>query len=574
MTFVHTHVHTEHSLLDGASRIKDLVKRAYSLGQPAIGISDHGTLSGSYSLWKECSSIGIKPVIGCEFYVSGTELATSKETSVWGEVVEDGTSYSVPGRYTHITAFATGAVGLRNLFALQRYGYDNGFYYKPRLDKEALAEHSEGLILYSGCMGSEISTRLRLGQINKAEETAAFFASTFPDRFFIEMMDHGMDADKHLNEQLYSLSRRFGLPRVATNDSHYTLPGDARVHDAMLCLQTRSRLSDEKRLRFNGEGYYLKSRQEMEELRLPPDSFDNTLMVAEMVGDYDEVFAAVDRMPKGDIRELERLAFAGLNKYLGDGYGHPEYRERLDYEIKTIGSLGYTGYILVVADIILWARNQQILVGPGRGSASASLASFCLGITTVDPIEHGLVFERFLNPSRVSPPDFDIDIQDDRRGEVIEYASQKYGADCVAQIQTYGTIGSRWAIKDAARVLGRSAREGQDLANMVPGLERGRQKGLSELPRLRKADPEAYDLALGLEGLIRSASKHAAGVVISGKPLTDVPIKTDSKDPFPVIAFDGKELEALNLIKYDFLGLKQLTTIQKTLEMINGRKNG
>lgn len=570
MSFVHLHTHTEYSLLDGTSRIPDLVERAYSMGQPAIGITDHGSLSGTYTLWKNANSIGIKPILGCEFYVSTTKLGTLKERENWGTLWENGKARVVPGPYTHITIHALNSVGVRNLFRLYREAYSHGFYYKPRIDRGMLEAYSEGLLVLSGCMGSEISTRLRLGQLSEAEECADFYNSLMPGRFFVEVMDHGTDADRDLNTLLCDLAKRMSLTLVATNDTHYTLPTGALTHDAMLCVQTQARLADAERFRFSGEGYYLKSRAEMDTLRLPPESLDATLMVADMVEDYDDAFASTDRMPKGDIDALRADVYRGLERLDRTG---SDYRSRADYELAVIQQLGFTGYIQVVQNIVVWARSVGIFVGPGRGSAGASLVSYALGITTVDPIEHGLVFERFLNPSRATPPDFDIDFQDDRRDEVIQYAIDTYGEDYVAKIQTFGTIKARWAVKDSARVLGRTAAEGQRLANMVPGLVRGRQQELPSLPEIGKADQEVYELALTLEGLIRSSSKHAAGVIVSGVPIHDAgPVGRAPSESFQVTGFEAGDLESMNLVKYDFLGLKELTKIQRTLEMLNGRE--
>lgn len=418
-------------------------------------------------------------------------------------------------------------------------------------------------------MGSEISTRLRLGQTAEAREAADFYSQTFGEHFYIEVMDHGTTEDARLNEELFELSKLQMLTVVATNDSHYTRKEDHVVHEAFLCLQSKTDLNDTGawfRSAFQNPEFYLKSRAEMA-LAFEADCLDSTLEIAEGVEDYAEVFQKGHFMPPGDHFVLAENSANGLLQRGVDGEG---YRERLGYELGIIRRLDFSGYFLVLADIISHAKAKGILIGPCRGSAGGSLTAYALGITDIDPIRYGLVFERFLNPTRLSPPDIDFDIQEDRREELVEYAVQKYGRDCVAQILTVGTEKTRSAVRDAAKVLGRDFKDSQGLIKMVPSDFRGRGVTLSEVPEIGEVDAEVYDLALGLEGLIRQRGKHAAGVVISPVPLSgSIPIIKGPSDSQLVTGYQAPELEALGYVKFDFLGLANLTTIVRTLEMIN-----
>lgn len=566
--FVHLHTHSDHSLLDGAQKVKAMVHAVAALGQPAIALTDHGSLSGAFELYKECKLLEIKPIIGSELYVSPGPRV-SKERAHWGDIDEGGRARPQPGAYTHLTVLARTAQGLRNLYQLQGQGYLTGFHSKPRVDRALLAEYSEGLVVLSGCMGSEISTRLRLGQDFEALEAADFYRQTFREHFYVEMMDHGTTEDARLNKKLFQLSDECGAPIVATNDSHYTRREDHVVHEAFLCLQSKTDLHDSTawfRSAFQNPEFYLKSRAQMA-TAFEEHCLVSSLAIAESVEDYAEVFQKGHFMPPGDHFELAENSANGLLQRGIDGEG---YRERLGYELGIIRSLDFSGYFLVLADVIGYAKSKGILIGPCRGSAGGSLTAYALGITDIDPIRYGLVFERFLNPTRVSPPDIDFDIQEDRRDELVQYAVQKYGSDCVAQILTVGTEKTRSAVRDAAKVLGRDFKESQGLVKMVPSDFRGRGVTLSEVPEIGQVDAEVYDLALGLEGLIRQRSTHPAGVVISPVPLSSsIPTIKGPSDSQLLTGYQAPELEALGYVKFDFLGLSNLTTIVRTLEMIN-----
>jgi DNA polymerase-3 subunit alpha len=571
MSFVHLHTHSELSRLDGASRIPDLARTAKVLDMPAVAVTDHGHSFGAMKLYEACKQEGIKPIVGAELYLAPEDM-TKRERVTWGEIEENGKRRVTPGGNTHLTVLAQNAVGLRNLFKLQAKANLTGFYGYPRVDMDALESHAEGLIVLSGCAGSALSTRLRLNQVQEAKQLAGRFADAFPGRYFVEIMHHGIEFEDDLNRGLIELAHSLGLPVVATNDSHYTTEEDARVHDALLCLQTGAKISDSNRFKFSGTGFYLKSAAEMALLfQEAPGAIRNTLRVADMVESYDEVFRHRDLMPEPKVGlSLMGEAHAGLQAR-GDLHLYDEYINRLEYEGRTLEELGYAGYILVISDLVRWAKDQGILVGPARGSAGGSLVCYALGITDIDPLEHGLVFERFLNKDRVSPPDVDIDFQEDRRDEVLRYAVETYGLDKVSQIITLGTIKTRAAVKDAARVLGREAKEGQRLANLVPPLKRGRQVSLEDVPEIGDQDSETYALALNLEGMVRNFGIHAAGVIISPEPLAElIPVKKGPNDEFLISGFEQGELEKLGLNKIDVLGLKNLTTIKKTLDFING----
>lgn len=576
--FVHLHVHSEYSMLDGAAKVEALAQRAAELHQPALAITDHGNLFGAYAFWQACTRHGVRPIIGMEAYVAPHDR-TARERVTWGELQEsDGRARSVPGPYTHLTLLAASATGYRNLLKLHQASYRDGMYYKPRTDLAALAEASEGVIATTGCPGGAVATRLRLGQTEEAVRVAGEMKDIFGDRLYVELMMHGMEMERALIPDLIKVARRIGAATVATNDSHYTLAEDAGVHDALLCLQTNARLGDTNRFRFDGAGYYLKSRAEMDALELPREALDNTLLVAERVEDYSEVFQGRVRMPEAVLPEswdaeeaLCEQAYSGLGDRLklARGEGVPEpYYGRMKYELDVICRMGYADYFLVLADIIGWAKSQGIRVGPGRGSAGGSLVAYALGITDLDPLRYGLLFERFLNPSRVSLPDIDIDIDDTRRGEVIRYATERYGKDRVAQVLTLGTIGAKRAITDSARVLDRPYRDGQRLLGGLPPARFGRAPSLSDgtWNEPSEGDAEVLDLARGLEGLIRNTGIHAAAVIISPEPIGDI-IPVWEKDCQTITGFDQGPTTSLGLVKYDFLGLKNLGIIDETLRI-------
>ncbi len=559
--FVSLHTHTVHSTLDGVSQIPGLVQRSTELGMPAIGISDHGSLSGAYDLWKECTAAGVKPIIGMEAYVA-PESRWTKSPVRWGtkEQKKDDLSF---GAYSHMTLIARSTTGLRNLYKLHELSYTEGFYYHPRVDLELLERYSEGLIATTGCAGGAIPTLLRLGLYDRALDWGEELKVVFGGSLYVEVMFHDTEFDAVLNPKLINLAFALKLPLVATNDSHFTRAEDAAVHQAMLCVGTRSTLDDPK-FTFSGHGYHLRSFEEMSELGLPAEAISNTVKIANEVESYDEMFQSRELMPKFDPGWGHELRDQVIRRCTHDQV------ERAVYELKTIEAMGYEDYFLVVADIVNWAKGRGILVGPGRGSAGGSLVAYLLGITELDPIRHGLLFERFLNPERLSMPDIDLDFQDDRRQEVLDYVTQKYGADSVAQIATLGTVKARSAVKDAARVLGREYKHSESLVALIPPDIRGRTTALSKLEKLKDADPEVYDLALGMEGLVRSTGKHAAGIIISPIPLSDaVPVKKDKSDTMLTCTFEQGTLEALGFVKLDILSLKELSVIALTLEHIN-----
>jgi len=577
MSFVHLHVHTEYSMLDGAARIQDLVTRAGELGHPALAITDHGNLFGAYDFYHRCLAAGVKPIIGMEAYVApeGREV---RERITWGQVEEASGPKNVPGAYTHLTLLAQNAEGLKNLYRLHRLSYSEGMYYKPRIDTEIIAAHSMGVVATTGCPGGTVSTWLRLGETDRAVRAAGGLKDIFGDRLYVELMMHGMEMERELIPGLLEVAKRVAAPVVATNDSHYTSAADAGVHDALLCLQTNARIADTNRFRFNGSGYYLKSREEMERLGLPAESLDNTLVIAEKVTDYGDLFTPKLRMPEAILPEgwgseeaLYEQAYSGLGDRLklARGQGVPEpYYGRMKYELDVIIKMGFADYFLVHADLIGWAKKEGIRVGPGRGSAGGSLVAFALGVTDLDPIVHGLLFERFLNPDRVSLPDIDVDFDDSRRNEVIAHALEVYGARA-ARVLTLGTIKAKRAITDSARVLSRSYATGQRLLGGLPPDRFG------ESPRLEdgtwndpsEEDSEVLELAFGLEGLIRNTGIHAAAVIISPEPIGDI-LPVWQKDGQTITGFDQGPTTELGLVKYDFLGLRNLGIIDECLRSL------
>lgn len=560
--FIHLHTHTEYSLLDGAAKIQALVDEVARLEQPAVAITDHGNMFGAMSLYKTATKAGVKPILGIEAYVA-PESRFTKSQIRWGTPDQRGSDVS-NGAYTHLTLLALNAQGLKNLYKLHKLSYVEGYYYKPRIDHELLSEYGEGVACLTGCAGSGTSIRLRLGQHREALASAGKLQDIFGDRLYLEVMDHGIDFEAQLNADLLAVGSDLGLTVVPTNDTHYVHSSDSAVHDALLCLQTGAKLADEKRFRFSGSGFYVKSADEMSEVW--PDYYHNTLEVASRVESYATMFEHRNLMPVSLEGYTLRQAITEILER--DGWG-PDYWDRAMSELRTIEDMGYADYFIVVADIVRWAKSQNIMVGPGRGSAGGSLLAYLLDITTIDPIRFGLLFERFISKTRVSPPDVDLDFADDRRHEVIAYIVHKYGSDKVAQLITRGTIKSKAALKDANRVLGGSYGDGEQLVSMVPKPIFGREHALEGLSDLRNANPEVYDLALGLEGLMRSEGKHAAGVVISPEPLDDlVPVKQGPKDEMIVTGFTQTQLEDLGLQKIDCLGLINLTNIAKTLELI------
>lgn len=564
--FTHLHVHSDHSILDGGSKPGWYANRARELGQPALAITDHGSLSGAFRHWKECRENGIKPIIGCEFYVApGSRLARDTVSG-----------FSGSGKYSHLTVLASSSEGLRNLYRLQAHAHSSGFYGKPRIDFALLEEHREGLIVLSGCAGSHISTYLRQGDDERAVELARRLKDSFGENFFIEIMNHGIKEDdldeEVLNRDLVALAVALDIQMVGTNDSHYCNPEDHDVQQALLCVSTRDVLSNPKRFRFNGEGFYLKSRAEMDRLGLPQEALDNTVRIAEQVGSYDEVFAHSLRMPKysedeGYDLEWEAVHSPRWGPHGSDISGMPEeYQQRLGYELEVINSMGYPGYFLVEAHILREARKRGIRIGPGRGSAGGSLVAYSLGITDLDPIAHGLLFERFINPERISLPDIDVDVAESQRPEFIELVRELYGGEHVAIIGTQGTIGAKAALKDANRVLGGTYAAGERYTKNLPPPKFGRSPGLDQYSG---KEDQVVQLAKGFEGLIRSVGQHAAGVIISPDPLVDdLPLWHPANQETWVTGFDMHELEELGFVKLDYLGLRNLDIIDDCLRTV------
>nr|WP_224760724.1 DNA polymerase III subunit alpha [Salinibacterium sp. ZJ450] len=589
-SFVHLHVHSEYSMLDGAARVKPLVAAAAEQGMPAVAVTDHGNVFGAYDFWKSATSAGIKPIIGTEAYLTPGTHRSDKTRIRWGNGGGDDVSGS--GAYTHMTLLSETNEGLHNLFRLSSKASIEGYYFKPRMDRELLSTYGKGLIATTGCASGEIQTRIRLGQYEEAKKAAGDFRDIFgKENFFCEIMDHGINVERRAMADLLRLAKEMDLPLVATNDLHYTHAHDATSHAALLCVQSGSTLDDPNRFKFDADEFYLKSASQMRELfRDYPEACDNTLLIAERCDvSFDENANYMPRypVPEGETEDtwFTKEVDEGLKfRYPG---GIPDaVRERADYEVGVILQMGFPGYFLVVADFINWSKNQGIRVGPGRGSGAGSMAAYALRITDLDPLQHGLIFERFLNPDRVSMPDFDVDFDDRRRGEVIKYVTEKYGDERVAQIVTYGTIKAKQALKDSSRVLGFPFGMGEKLTKAMPPPIMGKDVPLTGIfdkdhPRYKEAadvravvetDPDAkmvFDTALGLENLKRQWGVHAAGVIMSSHPLLDIiPIMKREQDGQIVTQFDYPACESLGLIKMDFLGLRNLTIISDALDNI------
>ncbi|MFW7415830.1 DNA polymerase III subunit alpha [Demequina sp. SO4-18] len=602
--FVHLHVHTEYSMLDGAARLDDLFSHAKELGQTAIATTDHGFIFGAYDFWAKGQAHGVKPIIGVEAYLTPGTARQDRSRVKWGERGQESDDVSAGGAYTHMTMWAQNTEGMHNLFRMSSYASLEGQFHKPRMDRDLLQRYGKGIIATTGCPSGEVQTRLRLGQYDEALRAAGEFQDIFgAENFYVELMDHGLDLEKRVREDLLRLAHQIGAPLVATNDSHYVKKEDSKAHEGLLCVQSGSNLNEPtyeqggKRFAFNGDGYYLKSAAEMRQLwRELPEACDSTLEIAERCevefntkADYMPVYD----VPAGEdenswfVKEVQR----GLTERFGEAIP-TEVQERANTEIEVITDKGYPGYFLVVADFIKWAKEQGIRVGPGRGSGAGSMAAYAMRITDIDPLTHQLYFERFLNPERESKPDFDIDFDERRRGEVIRYVSDKYGEDKVAMIATYGTIKAKQALKDASRVLGKPFSLGEQLTKAYPEPQQGRDMPLSGLfdpkhPRyneggdfraLLEADPDAQqvlDLAQGLEGLKRQWGVHAAGVIMSSDPLIDIiPIMRREQDGAVITQFDYPTCEELGLVKMDFLGLRNLTILDDALYNIehNGKE--
>ena len=586
-------------MLDGAARLSELFDETERLGMPALATTDHGYLFGAFDFWKRATDQGIRPIIGVEAYVTPGTARTDKTRVRWGEESQRKDDISGGGSYTHMTLLSYNNKGMRNLFrASSIASLDSVFGKWPRLDRELLNTYSEGLIATTGCPSGEVQTRLRLGQYREAVEAAAEFRDIFgAENYFCELMDHGLDIERRVTGDLLRLAKELNLPLVATNDLHYTHEHDAKAHEALLAIQSGSTLLEPtydnggSRFAFSGSGYYLKSPQEMRELfRDHPEACDNTLLIAERCDvSFNTGANYMPRFPCPEGEDETSWLVKEVDKGLQYRYpkGIPDkVRAQADYELGVITSMGFPGYFLVVADFINWAKNNGIRVGPGRGSGAGSMVAYAMRITDLDPLHHGLIFERFLNPDRVSMPDFDVDFDDRRRSEVIDYVTRKYGDERVAMIVTYGTIKTKQALKDSSRVLGYPFSMGETLTKALPpavmakdiplaDIQNKDSKRYSEAGDFRQliaTDPEAakvFETALGIEGLKRQWGVHAAGVIMSSDPIIDViPIMRRFQDGQVITQFDYPTSEGLGLIKMDFLGLRNLTIISDALENI------
>ena len=567
MNFTHLHVHTEYSLLDGSNKIKEYVARVKELGMDSAAITDHGVMYGVIDFYRAAREVGINPILGCEVYVApGSRF--DKDTGT-GE-----------DRYYHLVLLAENNKGYSNLMKIVSKGFVEGFYYKPRVDMEILREYHEGIIALSACLAGEVSRYLTRGMYEDAKAAALRYQDIFgKGNFFLELQDHGISEQQEVNRQLLRMHQETGIDLVATNDVHYTTAEDAEPHDILLCLQTGKKLADEDRMRYEGGQYYVKSPEEME--RLFPyalEALENTHKIAERC--HVEIEFGVTKLPKYDVPEgytsweyLNKLCFDGLSERY-----HPvtqELKDRLEYELSTIKNMGYVDYFLIVWDFIKYARDNDIMVGPGRGSAAGSLVAYTLGITQLDPIRYDLLFERFLNPERVSMPDIDVDFCFERRQEVIDYVVRKYGKDRVVQIVTFGTLAARGVIRDVGRVLDMPYAQVDVIAKMIPQeLNITIDKALDMNPELKKAYEEQeeihylIDMAKRLEGLPRHTSMHAAGVVISQKDVDEYVPLSKAQDGSITTQFTMTTLEELGLLKMDFLGLRTLTVIQDAVRLV------
>jgi DNA polymerase-3 subunit alpha len=590
--FVHLHVHTEYSMLDGAARLKDIFAECERTGMSAIAITDHGNVYGAYDFYTKARAAGVKPIIGIEAYVA-PEHRGHKQPVRWGTPAQKDDDVSGAGAYTHMTLLAETTEGMHNLFKLSSMASLEGYFRKPRMDRELLAQYAKGLIATTGCPSGEVQTRLRLGQDRQALEAAAAYRDIFgPENYFVELMEHGLDLERRAASGLRRIASDLSLPYLATNDLHYAREGDATAHEALLCVQTATNLADPNRFRLEGGGYYVKSPQEMRALSADSDwqaGCDSTLLIAERAN---VEFTKSNLMPRFPLPEGETEAswfrqevWRGMDRRYPGGYDE-QRRAQAEYEIGVIEAMGFCSYFLVVADFIMWAKRNGIRVGPCRGSAGGSIVSYAMGITDLDPIALGLVFERFLNPERVSMPDVDVDFDERRRADVIRYVTEKYGDDRVAQIITYGTIKAKAAVKDAARVRGFPYSLGDRITKAFPPPILGKDMPLSgvfepdhprygeagEVRALYEAEAEikqVIDTARGLEGLIRQAGVHAAGVIMSCEPLLDhIPVWKREADGAVITQFDYPSCEDIGLLKMDFLGLRNLTVIDDAIRGI------
>ena len=604
-SFVHLHNHTEFSMLDGMAKVDMLADEVVKQGMPAVGMTDHGNMYGSNAFYRRMVKAGVKPIIGIEAYMA-PESRFNKKRVTWGTPDQKSDDVSASGAYLHQTMLAENATGLHNLFYLSSMASYEGQLGKwPRMDAELIAEHADGIIATTGCPSGDVQTRLRLGQFDEALEAAAMWQDIYgKDNYFLELMDHGLSIERRVREDLLRIGEMLQLPPLVTNDCHYVLESQAKAHEAMLCVQTGKTLLDEDRFKFGGSGYYIKSAEQMREIwdDLVPDGCDNTLWIAERVGDYSSLWEEHphDRMPIADVPEgetptswLSKEVHRGLEARF-DGKEVPEdYKERADYEISVIDMKGYPSYFLIVAELIKHARAVGIRVGPGRGSAAGSLVAYALTITNIDPMEHGLLFERFLNPERPSAPDIDIDFDDRRRGEMITYAAERWGEDKIAQVITFGTIKTKQAIKDSAKVnYGQPGFQMADRINaaLPPAVmakdiplagitdpEHPRYAEAAEVRAMVETDPDVAKIsetARGLEGVVRQAGVHACAVIMASVPLMDhIPMWKRPNDGAIITGWDYPACEAIGLLKMDFLGLRNLTVIGDAIENIKTNRD-
>lgn len=572
MAFAHLHVHTEYSLLDGSNKIKEYVKRVKELGMDSAAITDHGVMYGVIDFYRAAKEAGIKPIIGCEVYVAPNSRFDKELTG--GD-----------DRYYHLVLLAENNTGYANLMKIVSKGFTEGYYYKPRVDMEILNRYHEGIIALSACLAGEVARDIQKGLIDEAKKAALKYQACFgKDNYFLELQDHGIPTQRTVNTALLSISKELDIPLVATNDVHYTYREDEKPHDILLCIQTAKKLADEDRMRYEGGQYYVKSEEEMKGLfPYAWEAVENTQIIADRCNV--EIEFGVTKLPHFEVPEGYD-SWSYLNKLCTDGLKerYPEddgtLRERLDYELGIIQRMGYVDYFLIVWDFINYAKSNDIMVGPGRGSAAGSIVSYCLKITNIDPIKYNLLFERFLNPERVSMPDIDIDFCFERRQEVIDYVGKKYGAEKVVQIVTFGTMAAKGVIRDVGRVMDLPYSYVDGIAKMIPNelnvtIDRALQAN-PELRKLYETDEQVkvlIDMSKRLEGLPRHTSMHAAGVVICPASADEyVPLSRGS-DGCITTQFTMTTLEELGLLKMDFLGLRTLTVIQNAVKLIKKDKD-
>src|SRR6478736_1577569 len=584
-------------MLDGAARLAELFARTAEMGMPALAMTDHGNVFGAHDFYRQARAAGVNPIIGMEAYLTPNTSRFDRTRVRWADGGDDDVSGA--GAYTHMTLLSETTEGMHNLFKLASRSSLEGFFYKPRADRELLAEYARGLIGTTGCPSGEVQTWLRIGSYDKAVASAAEFRDIFgAGNYFVELMDHGLSIETRVRDGLLRIAKDLQLPMVATNDSHYTDAADAQAHEALLCVQSGKTLDDPNRFRLEGHDYYIKSPQEMRAIWADrhglPEACDNTLLIAERCSvAFDEASSYMPRfpVPEGEteqtwfVREVEK----GLAGRFPDGIP-PEVRKQADYEVGVITAMNFPGYFLVVADFINWAKDHGIRVGPGRGSGAGSMVAYAMRITDLNPLVHGLIFERFLNPDRVSMPDFDVDFDERRRGDVIRYVTERYGDDRVAQIVTYGTIKAKQAVKDSSRILGYPFAMGDRVTKAMPAAVMGKDIPLKEIFNtehkrygeggefrgLYESDADVkrvVDTAIGIEGLKRQWGVHAAGVIMSSEPLLDIiPMLKRPADGAMITQFDYPTCEALGLIKMDFLGLRNLTVLDDAVKNIQANR--